>query len=269
MNIAGRQIGSGHSPYVVAEMSGEHRGQLAKAYDLIYAAKEAGADAVKVQCFDPRKLAETRGGADKVLTEGLWKGRSLLDLYAETYTPREWFPDLFAYAKQEGITLFSSVFDEEGVDYLESLGCPAYKVSAYEFRDEALIKKVASTRKPMIMSVPSTATLGDQAGAQIAAANMNENIAYLHCVSKYPCPDDEAELWRIMGLRHRFEKHGWVVGFSDHTVGIKVAVEAVRLGASIIEKHITLSREHGGPDKAFSLEPAEFKQMVQEIRREG
>lgn len=266
MQIDGKQIGPGHAPWVCAEISGEHKGDFGRLLDLLIAAKDAGADSVKLQCFDPERLAEARGGRDKVLTEGLWAGRSLIDLYRETHTPRAFISEAMEWGKRWDITVFSSVFDEEGVDYLESLGCPAYKVSAYEFRDTELIAKVASTQKPMIMSVPSTATADDIRAAMLAAANLNENIAYLHCVSLYPCPDDKVELERMVQLRGRFEKHGWVVGFSDHTVGIEAAVNAVKAGACIIEKHVTLSRSDGGLDAAFSLEPHELAQMVKEIR---
>jgi N-acetylneuraminate synthase len=265
MQIDGRQIGPGHPPYIVAELSGEHRGSYDRCRGLIRAAKEAGADAAKLQCFEPFALSEARGGADKVLALGLWAGRTLYSLYCETYTRWGWFPELFGYAREIGITLFSSVFDEESLRELEGYGlCPAYKISSFEFTDLPLIGKVAATRKPMIMSVPATASASDIRGAMLAAVNLDSNIAYLHCVSEYPAADPHFE--RLAELQERLGH--WVVGFSDHTLGIASAVEAVKRGASIIEKHLTLSRAEGGPDKAFSLEPAELAQLVQACKVE-
>jgi N-acetylneuraminate synthase len=185
-------------------------------------------------------------------------------LYRETHTPREWFPELFAYGKEIGIHVFSSVFDVEEVAYLETIGCPAYKISAVEFGDTALIGATANTDKPIIMSVGENATDSEIRNAHSVAATANENIAYMHCVSRYPCPKGEANLERVIHLRR--QSPYWRIGFSDHTPGIEAAVSAVKnYNAQIIEKHITLSRTNGGPDAAFSLEPAAFKQMVEAI----
>lgn len=281
MRIGDREIGPGHPPYLIAEMSGEHRGNIQNAYQLLDAAKEAGAGAVKLQLFSPEKLAEARGGKGKVLTEGLWAGRGLLELYQETHTPREWFPDLFAYAKNEGITLFSSVFDEDGVDYLETLGCPAYKIASFEIRNLALIRKAASTGKPLIISTgmashPEIVTAINETAVKELDADycgmqwkVKERcaLAILHCVSSYPCKIGDANLMRIAELRAEMSPVvGLVVGLSDHTLGTTAAVVAAALGASIIEKHITLSRSNGGPDATFSLEPEEFKKLVGDVR---
>ena len=265
MNIAGRDIGSGHSPYVVAEMAGEHKWEFSLCCELIAMAKKAGADAVKAQLYDPVRLAEARGGRTKVLTDGLWKGRTLGDLYHEAHTPRKWFPDLFAHAKDIGITLFSSVFDEDGVDFLESLECPAYKIASFELTDLALIRKAASTGKPVIIStgMGSEAEVWEASWAAQEAAKHEGSPAILHCVSAYPCPVG------ALNLRSKFEefkRHYTVFGLSDHTLGSVAPVVATALGASIIEKHITLDRQNGGPDAPFSLEPAEFKQMVQDVK---
>jgi sialic acid synthase SpsE len=258
VKIADREIGPGHPPYIVAEVSGEHMGKFSRALDLMLAAKDAGADAVKLQCFDPDKLAEARGGRDKVLTEGLWAGRKLDELYRETHTPREWFPDLFAYARGTGITLFSSVFDEEGVEYLESLGCPCFKVSSFEIADLALIRKAASTGKPVIISTG----MADWDDVRQAARAGGLNAAMLHCVSAYPCRLEDLGLSRMSQLTVATE----VFGLSDHTLGSIAPVVATALGASIIEKHITLDRKNGGPDAPFSMEPAEFAKMVQDVK---
>ena len=263
MNIAGREIGKAGPPYLIAEMSGEHCGFKDSAINLISMALWVGADAIKLQCFDPSKLAEARGGADKVLTEGLWAGRALGDLYRETHTPREWFPDLFAYAKRIGITLFASVFDEEGVDFLETLGCPAYKISSFSLTDLALIRKAASTGRPLLISTGMASEDEIEEGVYQAGGldNLN-NVAVLHCVSAYPCSIESAGLHRIGKL---IEDHH-VVGLSDHTLGSIAPIVATALGASIIEKHITLDRKNGGPDAPFSLEPQEFKQMVSDVK---
>lgn len=273
MIIDGVQIGPDHPPYIIGEVSGEHRGSKDRAFMLIRALKEAGASAAKLQLFDPGKLAEARGGKHKVLTEALWAGRTLLDLYTETHTPREWFPDLFAYAKEIGITLFSSVFDEDGVDYLETLGCPAYKISSFEITNLALIRKAASTGKPLIIStgMASNEEILEaiiQSGGPSALTR--PDVALLHCVSAYPCSIGDANLGRISsqwgGLRQFREYREFEIGLSDHTTGSVAAIVATALGASIIEKHITLDRNNGGPDAAFSLEPAEFKKLVNDVR---
>jgi sialic acid synthase SpsE len=268
VNIEGRDIGSGHSPYVVAEIAGEHKGSYSRCCELMAMAKEAGADAVKAQLYDPVRLAEARGGRDKVLTEGLWKGRTLSNLYQEAHTPREWFSRLFSAAKQIGITLFSSVFDEEGVEYLESLGCPAYKIASFELADLALIRKAASTGKPVIISTGMAETQ-DVAEAFEASAWKREagwawhSVALLHCISSYPCKIEDANLMRVKELA---DDYGVIGGLSDHTLGSIAPVVATALGASIIEKHVTLDRNNGGPDAPFSLEPREFKQMVQDVK---
>ena len=221
-----------------------------------------------------KKLIDKSEEDRKVLTEGLWAGRSLGDLYRQTYTPREWFLGLFRYTKEIGITLFSSVFDEEGVDFLETLGSPAYKISSFEITNLALIRKAASTGKPLILST------GMASDEDITAA-LNETVAeepewrirklcdaaILHCVSAYPCPIEQAGLVRITRLAADVKDYdGFCVGLSDHTLGTTAAIVATALGASIIEKHITLSRADGGPDAAFSLEPAEFKKLVDDVR---
>lgn len=269
MNIDGVQIGAGHPPWVCGEISGEHLGDKLTCVRLISALKDAGANAAKLQLFDVRRLADARGGYGKVLTEGLWKGRTLGSLYAETHTPREWFPDLFTYAKSIGITLFSSVFDEEGVDYLETLGCPAYKISSFEFANERLRGLAGSTGKPVILSTGMAHNEWPRA-VGIPGARYPGGLALLHCVSAYPCPMEDANLGRMSKMADWVKREMWersiVVGLSDHTLGTTAAIVATALGASIIEKHITLDRNNGGPDAAFSLEPAEFAKLVQDVR---
>lgn len=239
-------------PRIIAEISGEHLGKFGNAAALIRSARDAGADAAKLQCFDPERLAERRGGKNRVLKDGLWAGRSLLDLYRETHTPREWFPDLFAYAEEIGIDLFSSVFDADDIAFLETLDCPAYKISARESDDIELIDRAVNTGKQVIISLPPDA----------AVTYTIKGAAYLHCVSEYPAED--ARLDRLEELLAELPNN--VVGFSDHTRGIGAAIMATHLGARIIEKHITLQDGPGGPDAAFSLRPDEFSRMVTECR---
>ena len=270
MRIDGREIGPGNAPWVCAEISGEHKGDFARCLDLIRAAKDAGADSVKLQCFDPERLAEARGGRDKVLTEGLWAGRSLIDLYRETHTPRAFISEAIEWGKHWGITVFSSVFDEEGVDYLDGLGCPALKIASFELTDIALIRKAASTGKPVILS--SGMAIEEDIRAALAQFLFPEEpstirvreCGLLHCVSAYPCSVEDAQLDRMKAMLAA--RPHLPIGLSDHTLGSIAPVVATALGASIIEKHITLDRKNGGPDAPFSLEPHEFAKMVQDVK---
>lgn len=257
MQINGRSIGPGHEPYVIAEISGEHRHSLERMTRLIRAAKEAGADAVKFQCFNPAKLAESRGGADKVLTSGPWEGMRLGDIYEATCTPRMMIVRAKDYCRELGIGWLSSAFSDYDIAFLETLGCPAYKIASFELTNIPLILKAVSTGKPVLLS------LGMASSEEIDdAACAAPYGAYLHCVSAYPCPAEQANLTRICDL----DPHNLPVGFSDHTLGSECAIAAVALGASIIEKHITLDRNDGGLDASFSMEPAEFSAMVKSIR---
>jgi sialic acid synthase SpsE len=256
VNIDGRSIGPGHPPFVIAELAGEHCGSLDRLTALAHAAKNAGADAIKLQLYDPERLAAARGGADKVLTDGLWKGWSLGDLYRAAHTPREWFEVL--PIGQFGIPIFASVFHEEDVEFLDALGVPAFKISSFELTDLALIRKAASTGKPVIISTG----MADWNDVRQAANAGGQNAAMLHCVSAYPCRVEDLGLRRMKDLIVQTELYG----LSDHTLGSIAPVVATALGASIIEKHITLDRNNGGPDAPFSLEPAEFKQMVQDVK---
>jgi N-acetylneuraminate synthase len=259
-SIAGRQIGPDCPPYVIAEVSCNHQGSLQRAFEIIRAAKVAGADAVKLQTFRPETHTLDISNDQFVIKGGLWSGRSFYELYSEAVTPWEWHAPLFEEARNLGITLFSSPGSEEAVDFLDSLGCPAYKIASFEAVDLPLIERVAQTGKPAIISTGLTGR--DEIGEAVAAFRGagGRDLALLHCVSAYPAPPEDFHLKTIAELSGVFET---VAGLSDHTLGSAVAIAATALGASIIEKHVTLRRMDGGLDAAFSSEPEELRQLVE------
>jgi pseudaminic acid synthase len=264
IEIGGRRIGAGEPVYCIAEVSANHNQDFEQAVRIIEAAKDAGADAVKLQTYTPdtitiqskREYFQVGGGT-------LWDGRSLYDLYQEAYTPWDWQPKLKKVADDLGMHCFSSAFDHSAVDFLETMKVPAHKVASFELVDISLIQKMAATGKPLIMST-GMATVEEIEEALTAARGAGaKQIALLKCTSAYPAPAEEMNLRTIPELSRRFEVPA---GLSDHTMGVAVPVAAVSLGACIVEKHLTLARAAGGPDSAFSLEPAEFKAMVDAVR---
>jgi N-acetylneuraminate synthase len=264
IRIGRRLVGPGHPVYIVAELSANHRQKFEHAVELVRAAKEAGADAVKIQTYTPDTITlDCDREYFQVKGETLWDGRTLYDLYAEAHTPWEWQPRLKVVAEEIGVDLFSSAFDSSAVEFLETLGVPAHKVASFEIVDIPLIQKMARTGKPLIFST-GMATLAEIEEALEAAREAGAaGVAVLKCTSAYPAPPEETHLRTIPELARRF---GVPVGLSDHTLGIAVPVAAVALGASILEKHFTLSRAVATPDSAFSLEPGEFKAMVDAVR---
>lgn len=263
--IAGRAIGPGQPPYLIAELSGNHMGKLELALELLQAAKDAGADAVKLQTYTADTITIDHDGPEFRIESGLWAGRTLHELYQEAHTPWDWHQALFDKAAEISITLFSSPFDPTAVEFLTRLGVPAFKIASFELVDMGLIECAAATGKPLIMSTGMADEDEIAEAVEVARAAQPEGagLALLHCTSGYPTPASESNLQTIADLAARF---GVVTGLSDHTLGIAAPVAGVALGASIIEKHFTLKREDGGVDSAFSLEPDEFRQMAEACR---
>ena len=264
--IGERPVGPGHPPYVIAEMSGNHNGSLDRALAIVEACAKAGADAVKLQTYTPDTMTlDSREPAFVVRDPGgPWDGRSLYELYLDAQTPWEWHEPIFKRCRELGLGSFSTPFDRTAVDFLERLGVPAYKVASFENIDLPLIRLVARTGKPVIIST-GMATFVEIGEAVDAARGAGAGgLILLKCTSVYPAPPENSNLATIPDLRARF---GTLTGISDHTLGIGAAVAAAALGAVVIEKHVTLSRAEGGVDAAFSLEPHELKALVEESRR--
>ncbi len=263
VEIADRKIGPGCPPYVIAEISANHNGSLAAALRLIDAAAEAGADAVKIQTYRADTITLDSDKPEFQIKGGLWDGRTLYDLYEQAHTPWEWHEELFAKARDVGITLFSSPFDFTAVDLLEELDSPAFKIASFEAVDLPLIRRVARAGKPMIIStgMSDEHEIADAIGTARQAGC--EQLVVLHCVSGYPAPASDYNLQTLADIGAR---HDVVVGLSDHTLGNATAIAAIALGASVIEKHFTLDREGGGPDDSFSLEPRELADLCRDCR---
>ncbi|QWD37522.1 pseudaminic acid synthase [Polynucleobacter paneuropaeus] len=261
--INGRKIGVNFPPYVIAEMSANHNGDINNAFKIIDNAKIAGADAVKIQTYTADTITLNCSDEDFCIHGGLWDGKTLYELYDWAHTPWEWHRDLFAYANQREITIFSSPFDSTAIDLLEDINAPAYKIASFEAVDLPLIKYAASTGKPLIISTGMANA--DEIGEAIEAARSGGciDLAILHCVSGYPAPASDYSLRTIPDMIERF---GLVTGLSDHTLDNTSALVSVGLGASIIEKHFTLDRSGGGPDDSFSLEPIEMQSLCDGVR---
>lgn len=259
-SIAGQKISKNNRPFIIAELSGNHGGDIEKAKDLVLAAVAAGVSAIKIQTYTADTITFNSDRPEFKLETGLWAGRSLHELYDEAHTPWEWHAPLFELSKKHGVPMFSSPFDHSAVDFLESLNTPAYKIASYEVVDIPLIQKVARTGKPMIISSGMATKQELQEAIAAFRGAGGKNIALLHCVSGYPTPISDSNLMTMVDKSQDLEVD--VIGLSDHTPGINVPIAAVALGARIIEKHLCLSRAGGEVDSAFSLEPDEFKALV-------
>ena len=264
IQIGSRMIGEEYPAFIIGEISANHNGNIENAVKLIKAAKEAGVDAIKLQTYTADTITIDSNNEYFQIKQGtLWDGRTLHNLYQEAYMPWDWQPKLKRIAEEEGLICFSSPFDKTAVDFLEDMDVPAYKVASFEITDIPLIEYMASKGKPMIIAT-GIATISDIELAINACKRVgNDQIILLKCTSAYPAPMEDVNLRTIANIKETFNV---IPGLSDHTLGIEVAIASVAFGAKVIEKHITLSREDGGPDAAFSLEPHELKNMVQSIR---
>ena len=258
MQINGRNIGKKFYPYIVAELSANHNGSIDRAYKIIDMAKVCGADAIKLQTYHPDTITMDMKTPEFMIEGGLWGGQSLYELYESAFMPWEWHKPLFNYAKKVGITIFSSPFDNTAVDLLEDLNTPAYKIASFEAIDIPLIKYVAQTGKPMIISTGMADVEEIQEAIEAAREGGCKELAILHCVSGYPAPAGDYNLRTLVDMQEKFRL---VTGLSDHTIDNTTAIASVALGASIIEKHVTLDRNGGGPDDSFSLESKELKAL--------
>lgn len=258
--IDGKAIGSNNKPYIIAEMSANHNGDINTAFAIIDKAKQAGADAIKIQTYTADTITLKSKLPDFQINDGLWAGQTLYDLYEWAHTPWDWHKPLFEHARKAGITIFSSPFDNTAVDLLEDLNTPAYKIASFEAIDLSLISYVASTGKPMIISTGMANIEEIEEAINAAQEGGCSELAILHCVSGYPAP---AADYNLRTLQDMIERFGLVTGLSDHTLDNTTAIASIALGASIIEKHFTLDRSGGGPDDSFSLEPNDLEHLCQ------
>ena len=266
MKIGTRSIGPDHRPYIIAEMSGNHNQSLDRALEIVTAAAENGADAVKLQTYTAQTMTLDLNMPGFVIEDekSLWHGRQLYDLYAEAHTPWDWHKPIMDHANSLGIACFSSPFDTTAVDFLETLDAPAYKIASFEATDLPLIRKVARTGKPMIMSTGMASVTEIDEAVRAAKGEGNDQIVLLKCTSTYPATPQNTNIRTIPNMRDTF---GCGIGLSDHTMGCGVSVASVALGAVLIEKHFTLARADGGVDSTFSLEPHELRQLREETER--
>jgi pseudaminic acid synthase len=263
LTIAGRRVGLGEPPFIIAELSANHGGDRERALRLLEAAAAAGADAVKLQTYRADTITLDSRAPEFMIEGGLWAGRSLYELYEAAHTPWEWHEALFARGRELGVTVFSAPFDLTAVDFLEGLGCPAYKVASFELVDHPLVAAMARTGKPLIMSTGMASCAEIEEAVRVARDAGAAELALLHCVSGYPSSPADYHLATLQDMQRRFHVP---VGLSDHTLGSVTAIAAVALGACIVEKHFTLSRAEATEDAAFSLEPGEFRSMADAAR---
>ncbi len=263
LKIKDRHIGKNYPPYIIAEMSANHNGSIEKAFETIKKAYECGADAIKMQTYTADTMTIDSDKDEFLIKGGLWDGYKLFDLYKWAETPYEWHKELFEYAERLGITIFSTPFDETAVDLLEELNTPAYKVASFELVDLPLIRYIAKKQKPVIFSTGMSSEEEIEEAIHTMHSENNHKIILLHCISSYPAPPEKSNLRQIGNIENRFNV---VTGLSDHTLGTTVATASIALGASVIEKHFTLSRADKGPDSAFSIEPNELVELKENTK---
>ena len=257
-SIKDSKIGSGNKPFIIAELSANHNGSKQRAIDSIACAKECGADAIKLQTYKAESMTIDCEKKDFLIKGGLWDGYKLFDLYKEAETPYEWFPDLYDYANEINIPLFSTPFDECAVDLLENLNTPAYKIASFELTDLPLIRYVAKKGKPIIISTGLASIDEIEDALDVIRSEECQDIVLLHCISSYPAPIEQANLRQLKVLKDLFNVE---VGLSDHTLGITASIASVALGATVIEKHFTIDERDKGPDSEFSINPKQLKQL--------
>ena len=257
--IQDRLIGQNYPPYIVAELSANHNGSIEKAKETILAAKNSGADAIKIQTYTAETMTIDSDKEDFLIKGGPWNGYKLYDLYNEAGTPFEWHKELFKYSEEIGITIFSTPFDEKAVDLLEDLNCPAYKIASFELTDLPLIKYVSRTKKPILMSTGMATEKEIFEAVEIAKSNGCNDLLLFHCISSYPAPTNQSNINMITTLKKRFDVE---VGLSDHTLNNISAIASIALGACAIEKHFIIDRNQKGPDSSFSIEPKELDELV-------
>ena len=262
MKINNRKISENHPPFIVAEMSANHNGNIEHAYKIIDMAKDCGAAAIKIQTYRPDTITMDMNTSDFMIDEGLYAGKSLFELYEWAHTPWEWHEELFKYASKKKITIFSSPFDNTAVDLLEDLNSPAYKIASFEAIDLPLIKYVAQTKKPIIISTGIASFEEIQEAIEVSKENGCNDLAILHCVSSYPAPSADYNLKTILDMRDQFNVE---VGLSDHTLNNITAISSIAMGASIVEKHVTLNKLGGGPDDSFSLDKQDLSRLCQDL----
>ena len=260
-----RYVGSGHSAFIIAEMSANHGHDIKKAYKIIDEAAKAGVDAIKIQTYTPDTITiNSNKEYFKVKVNKAWKGQTLYSLYSKAYTPWEWIPKLKIYTETKGLIFFSSVFDTTSVDFLEKIDVPIYKVASFEVVDIPLLRRVGKTKKPVIISRGMSSLSELKLAIKTLKNSGTPSIAILHCVSSYPAKFNEMNISTIPDMSKKFKN---IIGLSDHSLGSVASIAAISLGAKIIEKHFILSRSEGGPDAAFSLEPKELKELVESVRK--
>ena len=262
--IGNKCLGLDHAPFIIAELSANHNGDIEAAKKLMETAVDCGADAIKIQTYQPETMTIRSDNPDFYISHGLWKGRSLYDLYEAAQTPFEWQEELFSHARANNITLFSTPFDEEAVDLLAKIGSPAYKISSFENTDLGLIKNIALRNKPMLISTGMADRKEIENMVRVTHLNGCNDLLLFHCISAYPATLSSSNLNMIKFIREEF---GVLTGLSDHTIGNEAAIAAITLGAVAIEKHFTLDRSKGGEDSIFSIEPMELSNLVKKSKQ--